>query len=115
MRDVVIVDAVRTPVGRRNGGLSTNHPVDTLGAARLAEDFAAEPSGHHPLVEPMPSVAERRIEGLPLAKRWYIVNTLAKTLSPAAEAFRYFMLEEAERYLAQEYGAPIAVDAREPA
>ena len=55
------------------------------------------------------------IEGLPLAKRWYIVNTLAKTLSPAAEAFRYFMLEEAESYLAQEYGAPIAVDAREPA
>jgi len=60
-------------------------------------------------------IAVPDIEGLPLAKRWYIVNTLAKTLSPAAEAFRYFMLEEAERYLAQEYGAPIAVDAREPA
>jgi DNA-binding transcriptional LysR family regulator len=59
-------------------------------------------------------IAVPDIEGLPLAKRWYIVNTLAKTLSPAAEAFRYFMLEEAERYLAQEYGAPIAVDAREP-
>ena len=60
-------------------------------------------------------IAVPDIEDLPLAKRWYIVNTLAKTLSPAAEAFRYFMLEEAERYLAQEYGAPIAVDAREPA
>jgi DNA-binding transcriptional LysR family regulator len=60
-------------------------------------------------------IAVPDIEGLPLAKRWYIVNTLAKTLSPAAEAFRYFMLEEAERYLAQEYGAPMAVDAREPA
>jgi DNA-binding transcriptional LysR family regulator len=60
-------------------------------------------------------IAVPDIEGLPLAKRWYIVNTLAKTLSPAAEAFRYFMLEEAERYLAQEYGVPIAVDAREPA
>jgi DNA-binding transcriptional LysR family regulator len=60
-------------------------------------------------------IAVPDIEGLPLAKRWYIVNTLAKTLSPAAEAFRYFMLEEAERYLAQEYGAPVAVDAREPA
>jgi DNA-binding transcriptional LysR family regulator len=60
-------------------------------------------------------IAAPDIEGLPLAKRWYIVNTLAKTLSPAAEAFRYFMLEEAERYLAQEYGAPMAVDAREPA
>ncbi len=60
-------------------------------------------------------IAVPDIEDLPLAKRWYIVNTLAKTLSPAAEAFRYFMLEEAERYLAQEYGAPMAIDAREPA
>ena len=60
-------------------------------------------------------IAVPDIEDLPLAKRWYIVNTLAKTLSPAAEAFRYFMLEEAERFLAQEYGAPIAVDTRETA
>jgi DNA-binding transcriptional LysR family regulator len=60
-------------------------------------------------------IAVPDIVGLPLAKRWYIVNTLAKTLSPAAEAFRYFMLEEAERFLAQEYGAPVATDAREPA
>ena len=57
-------------------------------------------------------IAVPDIEDLPLAKRWYIVNTLAKTLSPAAEAFRYFMLEEAERFLAKEYGAPIAVDTR---
>ena len=60
-------------------------------------------------------IAVPDIEDLPLAKRWYIVNTLAKTLSPAAEAFRYFMLEEAERFLAKEYGAPIAVDTRETA
>ena len=33
MPDVVIVDAVRTPVGRRNGGLSTVHPADLLAAA----------------------------------------------------------------------------------
>src|SRR6202011_4403519 len=45
-----------------------HHVIDTLGAARLAEDFAAaEPSGEHPLVESMPGVAERRVEGLPLA------------------------------------------------
>ena len=30
MREVVIVEAVRTPVGRRNGGLSTVHPTDLL-------------------------------------------------------------------------------------
>jgi acetyl-CoA C-acetyltransferase len=33
MADVVIVEAVRTPVGRRNGGLSTVHPADLLGIA----------------------------------------------------------------------------------
>ncbi len=33
MADVVIVEAVRTPVGRRNGGLSTVHPADLLGVA----------------------------------------------------------------------------------
>ncbi len=56
------------------------------------------------------------IEGLPVLKRWYVVNTLAKTLSPAAEAFRYFILEEGERFLAREYGTEGASDeAREPA
>ncbi|MTD15982.1 steroid 3-ketoacyl-CoA thiolase [Nakamurella sp. YIM 132087] len=30
MTDVVVVDAVRTPVGRRRGGLSGTHPVNTL-------------------------------------------------------------------------------------
>ena len=29
-REVVIVEAVRTPVGRRNGGLSTIHSADLL-------------------------------------------------------------------------------------
>ena len=56
------------------------------------------------------------IEGLPVLKRWYVVNNLSKTLSPAAEAFRYFILEEGERFLAKEYGAAAAMgDAREPA
>ena len=31
---VVIVDAVRTPIGRRNGGLSTIHPGELLGIAQ---------------------------------------------------------------------------------
>jgi acetyl-CoA C-acetyltransferase len=33
MADVVIVEAVRTPVGRRNGGLSSVHPADLLSTA----------------------------------------------------------------------------------
>jgi acetyl-CoA C-acetyltransferase len=32
--DVVIVEAVRTPIGRRNGGLSTVHPADLLGTVQ---------------------------------------------------------------------------------
>ena len=34
MVDVVIVEAVRSPVGRRNGGLSTMHSVDLLAAVQ---------------------------------------------------------------------------------
>ena len=33
--DVVIVEAVRSPLGRRNGGLATVHPADLLGAVQL--------------------------------------------------------------------------------
>jgi DNA-binding transcriptional LysR family regulator len=39
------------------------------------------------------------IEGTPVMRTWNIVHLLAKMLSPAAEAFRYFMLEEAESFL----------------
>ncbi len=31
MTDVVVIDAVRTPIGRRNGGLSGMHPAQLLG------------------------------------------------------------------------------------
>jgi acetyl-CoA C-acetyltransferase len=36
MSNVVIVDAVRTPIGKRNGGLSTLHPAETLGKVQKA-------------------------------------------------------------------------------
>ncbi len=46
MNEVVIVDAVRTPVGRRNGGLSTVHPGDLLGGviAALVERTGIDPA-----------------------------------------------------------------------
>ena len=34
--NVVIVDAVRTPIGRRGGGLSSMHPADLLGHVQSA-------------------------------------------------------------------------------
>jgi acetyl-CoA C-acetyltransferase len=36
MRDVVIVEAVRTPIGKRGGGLSTMHSADLLAVAQTA-------------------------------------------------------------------------------
>ncbi len=36
MTDVVIVEAVRSPLGRRGGGLSTLHPAELLGAVQRA-------------------------------------------------------------------------------
>ena len=43
--DVVIVEAVRSPLGKRNGGLSTAHPANLLGAVQVA---ALERSGMIP-------------------------------------------------------------------
>jgi acetyl-CoA C-acetyltransferase len=44
--EIVIVDAVRSPVGRRGGGLSTMHPADLLGAVltELIERTGIDPS-----------------------------------------------------------------------
>jgi acetyl-CoA C-acetyltransferase len=46
MSDVVIIDAVRTPIGRRNGGLSTVHPADLLATvlSELIERTGIDPS-----------------------------------------------------------------------
>lgn len=55
------------------------------------------------------------IEGLPLVRRWHIVSQQARTLSPAAEAFRYFVLEEGERLLARLFGKSGRVPGAGPA
>lgn len=39
------------------------------------------------------------VEGTPVMRTWNVVHLLAKLLSPAAEAFRYFILEEGESEL----------------
>lgn len=43
------------------------------------------------------------VEGAPVVRRWNCVHTLAKMLSPAAEAFRYFVLERGEGFLATQF------------
>ncbi|MBA4257212.1 MAG: LysR family transcriptional regulator [Polaromonas sp.] len=49
-------------------------------------------------------IAVLDVEGTPIVRAWNVVHTLSKMLSPAAEAFRYFMLERAETHLANAYG-----------
>jgi DNA-binding transcriptional LysR family regulator len=50
-------------------------------------------------------IAMLDVEGAPVVRAWNVVHTQAKMLSPAAEAFRYFMLEQGEAYLAKHFGA----------
>jgi DNA-binding transcriptional LysR family regulator len=42
------------------------------------------------------------VEGTPIMRTWNLVHLTSKLLSPAAEAFRYHMLEEAETYLREQ-------------
>jgi DNA-binding transcriptional LysR family regulator len=55
------------------------------------------------------------VRGAPVVRAWNVVHTRSKLLSPAAESFRYFMLEHGEAWLAQNFGAlwspPAAADA----
>ena len=41
------------------------------------------------------------VRDTPVMRTWNVVHLLSKLLSPAAEAFRYYLLEEGEDYLAQ--------------
>lgn len=56
-------------------------------------------------------IAVPEIEGLPLLRRWHVVNTASKVLSPSAEALRYFVLEHGETFLARQFGALRALPA----
>jgi DNA-binding transcriptional LysR family regulator len=55
-------------------------------------------------------IATPHVDGLPLMRRWHVVNSAAKVLSPAAEAFRYFILERGEAHLAAMF-----IEGEEPA
>ncbi|MEY3610770.1 MAG: HTH-type transcriptional activator CmpR [Pseudomonadota bacterium] len=49
-------------------------------------------------------IAMLDVQGAPVVRAWNVVHTQSKMLSPAAEAFRYFMLENGERHLAEQFG-----------
>jgi len=43
------------------------------------------------------------VRGSPVVRAWHVVHTLSKLLSPATEAFRYFVLEHGESDLAAQF------------
>lgn len=49
-------------------------------------------------------IARLEVEATPVVRAWNLVHTLSKVLSPAAEAFRYFILERGEGFLAARFG-----------
>jgi DNA-binding transcriptional LysR family regulator len=49
-------------------------------------------------------IAVPPVEGLPLVRRWHVVAAAGRLSSPAAEAFRYFVLEHGETFLARSFG-----------
>ncbi len=51
-------------------------------------------------------IAAPPVEGLPLMRRWHVVTSAGKLLSPAAEALRYFVLERGEAHLAAMFAGP---------
>jgi LysR family transcriptional regulator, low CO2-responsive transcriptional regulator len=67
-----------------------------MGVSLLSRHTVGLELDHHLIAAP-------ETEGLPVMRRWHVVNNLAKTLSPAAEAFRYFILERGEAFLAKNF------------
>jgi len=54
-------------------------------------------------------IAVLDVQGAPVVRAWNVVHMLSKLLSPAAEAFRYFVLEHGEDYLAQQFSRHVAL------
>lgn len=56
-------------------------------------------------------IAVLDVEGAPVVRGWNVVHTLSKLLSPAAEAFRYFVLERGESFLAEQFARHLPLQA----
>ena len=49
------------------------------------------------------------VQGGPVLRSWNVVHTHAKLLSPAAERFRYSILEQGEAFLARQFGQHLSL------
>lgn len=54
-------------------------------------------------------IAVLEVAGTPVVRAWNVVHTRSKMLSPAAEAFRYHVLEHGEAYLARQFGQAVSI------
>lgn len=46
------------------------------------------------------------VDGLPVLRQWHVAHTRGRTLSPVAEAFRYYMLENGQAFLHENFSPP---------
>ena len=51
------------------------------------------------------------IQGTPVVRTWNVVHLGARTLAPAAEAFRYFLIENGDAFLRERTGQLLATAA----
>ena len=77
--------------------VGSNEAIKHAVAAGLGISFLSLHTVH--LEVESKELAVLAVDGLPMFRHWHVVHTSAKTLSPAAEAFRYFILEEGERFI----------------
>lgn len=81
--------------------VGSNEAIKHAVAAGLGISFLSLHTVHLELATKQLIVLE--VQGTPILKQWQVVHARAKTLSPAAEAFRYFVLDEGERFIARLY------------
>ncbi len=129
-------DLEREPFILREPGSGTRkHLEDYFAAQRIAPHVAMEMPSNESIkqavmagmglsflsLHTMQLELERRllvvldVQGAPVLRAWNVVHTQSKVLSPAAEAFRYFMLERGESFLAQHFGEVQLAPAAKPA
>ena len=77
--------------------VGSNEAIKHAVAAGLGISFLSLHTVH--LEVESKELAVLTVDGLPMFRHWHVVHASAKTLSPAAEAFRYFILEEGERFI----------------
>ena len=82
--------------------ISSNEAIKHAVAANLGISFLSIHTLKLELQAGMLNILD--VEGMPVVGCWHVVHALSKTLSPAAEALRYYLIEHGERFLDAEFG-----------